>query len=1223
MRDDAPQTKSKAPKAACPLARGPSAGWAFAYALVLLTFSVFRCTALASFLKMYGSADDGTTLVVTAALALGFLQDFVCATYFACALWLFDTFVKPRARRCFASHGQFSTNVLTFLASWTLFVAMMAPFVADVVVVRLREMRFTFDLVAMAIEEKDHADAMAVSSSQVTEACWNVTALVAVATFFAAVRTRRPWADLSSWNPTHMSCSASSLPPTYSALSPMTRQEADNAEPEPMETLSRRSMGKDENGAARTDNGSKYVAVAIQDDVRGLIETEAMKPMEYGDKPTSEGLSCRNDERMYNCCKYGKPYVVVLFGLVVFPVLVVELSCASSPLVAYSALNTTLNELLNHALQPTADENTAGNAWFEYFIDKSEVHSMLGNDTLYRRTKGFRGDLAFDVDVDDKDPPNVLVLVVEAFRHHDSHYLVGEEDPSKLFKGSNITITPSFDKWAKRGIALRNFWSSWRTSRSLESLLFGQIPFDSAIKSGTTKGQLKTRLAGLPQLFKAKNYETFFTTGCLTSYDGWDLFLPSHGFDTVWSRNEMKKLAESNLGINESDWDGPEHRGLNWGVHDDLSFQLLGDLMVNKTREQRDRVAKGEAKKPLFLNHYTISSHVDFKQRPKWYDEAQKPDFSALYDGEEYADNIKNYLEMRYFSDMEIGKFLDRMEEAGILNDTIIVIAGDHGQGPEFGNDVPEDRDVSATRVAGAIIAEGRLGDAAGLVIDDATEQYDMLNTLADMTGLPAGGFEQDGVGRSLKRKIKFGERIVYSNNPTRKMSVVRGYLRLRYERIAKYALLHNVDTDHDMKNDLLPASASSSPHGQPSAVLKIAVWTMIVPYPVSSKTPVNDVLPLARPARAKAKMTEWFRKLNRCWSALHMSYRGGQYSLERLLALDEYVQKTSKVRVALDPTAGWSANYGFWIRVAIFAMVIANGFMVQVKHFVQSCTISPRQLLGIVVFSAVLETPLAVVVSAFTAFPIPFSILTMAPSFYPILLSLFWAIIPSEVIRGMLRHPIHLGRYVKFTAALQLMAVAYPVYQTLFHYARDTSYQLPVMLLLPILKLVLKNIMFRCVTHMEDMMPEAVTFTVDFFNALYLTTNVESASSRSSVVIVVVIDIVQSFVVLYQLNQRTMSIMSSAKYHSELTGVTEDNIAGMVTPIFLFSLVEVVAFVLLASLLYRNLRVNGLYQVAFVLETHQELIRAKLLTWVLMTMAFRVVHFGIDFTFKFDWISK
>lgn len=236
-----------------------------------------------------------------------------------------------------------------------------------------------------------------------------------------------------------------------------------------------------------------------------------MKPMKYADKRRS---ACRAV-----LCRYYEPfetYSVLLLALVVLPGLVIVLSCASSPLVAYSALNTPLNELFNHALLPSASDSVTGGAWFESFIDNSETHTLFGNNTLYRRTTGFTGDLAFDVQVSEKDPPNVVVIVVEAFRHHDSHYLVGDEDPSSLFKGSKISITPQFDKWAKRGIALRNFWSSWRTSRSLESLMFGQIPFDSSTKSGTTKGQLQVELSGLPQLFKAKGYETFFTTGCLT-----------------------------------------------------------------------------------------------------------------------------------------------------------------------------------------------------------------------------------------------------------------------------------------------------------------------------------------------------------------------------------------------------------------------------------------------------------------------------------------------------------------------------------------------------------------------------------------------------------------------------------------------------------------------------------------------------------------------------------
>ncbi|POM76241.1 LOW QUALITY PROTEIN: Sulfatase-like protein [Phytophthora palmivora] len=232
----------------------------------------------------------------------------------------------------------------------------------------------------------------------------------------------------------------------------------------------------------------------------------------------------------------------------------------------------------------------------------------------------------------------------------------------------------------------------------------------------------------------------------------------------------MKKLAEQTLNITRADWDGSERRGFGWGVHDDLSFQILGDLLIKKTNKQREAVAKGEQKKPLFLTHYTISSHEPYGSWPKWYSDANKPDFSVMYEGEQHADRIARYMKVRYFTDMELGKFMDRMQKEGILNDTIVVIVGDHGQAPEIDN--ANMHEESVTRVPAAIIAEGRLGDAVGLVIDDAAEQYDILNTLADITGLPPGGFQQNGVGRSLKRKIPFGKRVVFSNDPMRKMAI-------------------------------------------------------------------------------------------------------------------------------------------------------------------------------------------------------------------------------------------------------------------------------------------------------------------------------------------------------------------------------------------------------------------------------------------------------------------
>ncbi|ETN20555.1 hypothetical protein PPTG_03537 [Phytophthora nicotianae INRA-310] len=164
---------------------------------------------------------------------------------------------------------------------------------------------------------------------------------------------------------------------------------------------------------------------------------------------------------------------------------------------------------------------------------------------------------------------------------------------------------------------------------------------------------------------------------------------------------------------------------------------------------------------------------------------------------------IQRYLEVRYFCDMELGKFMNRMATEGILNDTVVIITGDHGQAPEA--DVTNTHEESMTRVAAAIVAEGRLGDAVGLMIEDAVEHYDFLNTLADITGVPEGGFLQNGVGRSLKRKVPYGERVVFSNEPNRKMSIVRGHQRLRYDQVSDSMMLHDTESDHAMNTDLFP----------------------------------------------------------------------------------------------------------------------------------------------------------------------------------------------------------------------------------------------------------------------------------------------------------------------------------------------------------------------------------------------------------------------------------
>ncbi|KAG2816894.1 hypothetical protein PC116_g18059 [Phytophthora cactorum] len=741
-------------------------------------------------------------------LCVGFLEDFVCATYFACVLWLVDVLLQKfgvstrdvdnTETPTYDKLKRVMPMVFVFTSSWILFVAVVGPVAADLLLVRLRGVRFTFHEV---ISSGNNSAIDGMTSNEMKNVYMTAALSAIVAALFAIVRTFTSWSKLSRWNPIHAIVA--------SVKSRLARKERR------FQSVSTKSSS---GGAENVDDNDEIVLELEESGRNSGTSTPSNQSFcaLATDSPYSSVDHQESKEVLY---QRGVQVAVVMVALVLVPLLVIAIVSACSSIVSYSALNATLNELFPHALGDTSQSltvETDGSApWVETYIHSTtENYTLFHDDSLYRRTMGFKGDLAFDVNVPNDDLPNVLLIVVESFRFHDSRYLVGDDDPSNLFKGSNITVTPNFDKWAKRGVAFTNFWSSWRTSRSVESLLFAQLPYDNVEDSGMTGGKADVELAGLPQLFKSKGYEPFFTTGCQTEYDDWNSFLPSHGFDTVWSRDEMMKIAESDLNISSDDWYGDAQRGLYWGVHDDLSFQILGDLLVNKTQEQSKRVEQGEEKKPLFLTHYTISSHIPFQERPKWYAEAEKPDFSALYDGEEYADLVKNYLEMRYFTDMELGKFMDRMAEEGVLNDTIVIISGDHGQAPEYGYDKPEVRDLSATRVAGALIAEGRLGDFVGLKLEDVAEQYDILNTLADIAGVPEEGFLQDGVGRSLKRKVEFGERVVFSNNPSHKMSIVRGNKRLQYDRHSNEVLLYDTHTDHDMKEDQFPALSSEEQEG-------------------------------------------------------------------------------------------------------------------------------------------------------------------------------------------------------------------------------------------------------------------------------------------------------------------------------------------------------------------------------------------------------------------------
>ncbi|EGZ18217.1 hypothetical protein PHYSODRAFT_502813 [Phytophthora sojae] len=532
-----------------------------------------------------------------------------------------------------------------------------------------------------------------------------------------------------------------------------------------------------------------------------------------------------------------------------------------------------------------------------------------------------------------------------------------------------------------------------------------------------------------------------------------------------------------------------------------------------------------------------------------------------------------------------------------------------------------------------------------------------------------------------------------------------------------------------------------------------------------------------------------------RAWQQLQVSYYGGKYSLHRAFALRAYSQKTSLSRALLvvlgtpfptvvfviveeliplqKPEDGWVRNYGFWIRTAILVFVVGHTNSGQARYLVDAVDLSERQVVLLCAWTTVIFTMFAVLVASQITFPVPFFVITMAPMFFVLLVVSFCIMVGRQQVYEIWAQFDQLLKYFIFVGAQVMVAMVYPLYESLFRAVQGSPYQFPVILLLPVIKLAVKYILLRCTKHMEDMIPEAIIFTVDFFNAIYMATCMQSATSDASIVAMTVLDISQTSAMLYGLHRRTntlqlklrlavgsdsegndllamlctlcrdvkkfkrqvragiqlrscfphklddddqyilqnlrnnasnskiistdptisvprtynmhgvapnaqnlvavdrrastrASIQSllhpahptilletlealftiecilltayleaaipmfyccymlllvnfpSAQYHTEMVGITLENVEERVVPLVLFGLFQLLSFRLLVRMIKRNCGMDAIKHLAFVLDKHMPLIQGKLTLWMAVTVCCRVVHFGASSAFFF-----
>lgn len=229
--------------------------------------------------------------------------------------------------------------------------------------------------------------------------------------------------------------------------------------------------------------------------------------------------------------------------------------------------------------------------------------------------------------------PNVVVILMESF----SGVYTGA-------LGSNLGITPSFDRIAQQGLLFTRFFSNGtHTHQGMFATLacFPNLPGHEYLMQ---QPEGIHKFSGLPLLLHREGYQDIYVYNGSFSWDNQEGFFRNQGMTRF---------------IGRDDFVNPVFVDPTWGVSDQDMFDRAAS-----------ELEKMPTDKPFFAVLQTLSNHTPYA--------LPDPLPVARVTGQGALD--EHLTAMRY-ADWALGRFFDRVEKEPWYRNTIFVVLGDHGFG--------------------------------------------------------------------------------------------------------------------------------------------------------------------------------------------------------------------------------------------------------------------------------------------------------------------------------------------------------------------------------------------------------------------------------------------------------------------------------------------------------------------------------------------------------------
>ncbi|MFM8890354.1 MAG: sulfatase-like hydrolase/transferase, partial [Planctomycetia bacterium] len=308
--------------------------------------------------------------------------------------------------------------------------------------------------------------------------------------------------------------------------------------------------------------------------------------------------------------------------------------------------------------------------------------------------------------------PNIVLIMADDFGYE-----------CVAANGGESYATPHLDRLAATGLRFTHCFVQPLCTPTRVELMTGKSNVRNYVRFGLLPRGERT--------FANLLHEAGYATAVCGKWQlGREPDLPRHfGFDEsfLWQHTRRPpRYANPGLEVN--------------GVEKDFRDGEYGPTLVNDFALDflaRHAAAARRGEKPFFLYYPMMLTHGPFQPTP------DSADWDPRAVGEKVNDKPRHFADMVAFMDTLVGRLVDRLDELGLRENTLLLFLGDNGTASGLvsrfeGRDFKGGKGLSTHRgmhVPGIANWPGRV--PAGRVCDDLVTAVDFLPTICEATGTP------------------------------------------------------------------------------------------------------------------------------------------------------------------------------------------------------------------------------------------------------------------------------------------------------------------------------------------------------------------------------------------------------------------------------------------------------------------------------------------------------